>query len=310
MVYKSFDKKTAGSGLSYSNKSTPQNAQLAEELHKTLIRKFKKRRVHSAFKDSIWSADLVDMQLISRYYKGVRFSLSVINIFSKYAWVVPIKDKKSLVNAFQSILRKSNKKPNKIRVDKGSEFYNNSFKKWPQDSDIVMYSTHNEGKSVVAERFIRTLKNKIYKYITSISKNVSIDKLDDIVNKYNNTYHTTIKMKPIDVKDNTYINTDKEVNDKDAKFKVGDYVRISKCKNVFAKGYIPNWSEEVFMIKEVKNTVAWTYVISDLNGEEIIGTFFEKELRKISQDEFRIEKLIKRKDDKLYVKWKGYDNSI
>ena len=134
-----------------------------------------------------------------------------------------------------------------------------------------MYSTHNERKSVAAERFIRMLKNKIYKYMTSISKNVYIDKLDDIVNEYNNTYHTTIKMKPIDVKDNTYINTDTEVNDKDSKFK------ISKYKNIFAKGYTPNWSE-VFMIKEVKNTVPWTYVTNDLNGEEITGAFYEKDM--------------------------------
>ena len=142
-----------------------------------------------------------------------------------------------------------------------------------------MYSIHNEGKSVVAERFIRTLKNKIYKYMTAISKNVYIDKLDDIVNEYNNTYHRTIKMKPVDVKDNTYIDSNKEVNDKDPKFKVGDHVRISKYKNIFAKGYTPNWSEEVFVIKKVKNTVPWTYVINDLNGDENIGIFYEKELQ-------------------------------
>ena len=173
-----------------------------------------------------------------------------------------------------------------------------------------MHSTHNEGKSVVAERFIRTLKSKIYKYMTSISKNVYIDKLDDIVNKYNNTYHTTIKMKHIDVKDNTYINTSKKINNKDPKFKVGDCVRISKYKNIFAKGYTPNWSEEVFVIKKVKNTVPWTYVINDLNVEEITGTFYEKEWQKTSQEEFRIEKVIRRKGDKLYVKWKGCDNSF
>ena len=160
-----------------------------------------------------------------------------------------------------------------------------------------MYSTNKEGKSVVTERFIRTLKSKIYRYMTSISKNVYIDILDDIVNEYNNTYHTTIKMKPIDVKDNTYINTDKETNDKDPKFKVGDRVRISKYKNIFAKGYTPNCSEEVFVIKKVKNTVLWIYVINDLNGEEIMGTFYEKELQKTRQEEYRIEKLIKRKGD-------------
>ena len=120
----------------------------------------------------------------------------------------------------------------------------------------------------------------------------------------------TIKMKPTDVKDNTYINIDKEVNNKDSKFKAGDHVRTSKYKNIFAKGYTPNWSEEVFVIKEIKNTVPWTCLINDLNGEENIGTFYEKELQKTNQEEFRIEKVTKKKDDKLYVKWKGYDNSF
>ena len=115
-----------------------------------------------------------------------------------------------------------------------------------------------KGKSIVAERFIRTLKSQIYKHMTSISKNVYIDKLDNIMDEYNNPYHTTIKMKPIDVKDNTYINTDKEINDEYPKFKVGVRVRISKYKNIFAKGYTTYWSEEVFVIKKVKNTVPWT----------------------------------------------------
>ena len=146
-----------------------------------------------------------------------------------------------------------------------------------------MYLIHNGGKSVVAERFIRTLKTKIYKYMTSVSKNVYIDKLDDIVGEYNNTYHRTIKMKPVDVNDNTYIDFKKEANDKDLKFKVGDHARISKYKNIFAKGYTPNWSEEIFVITKIKNPVPWAYVIHDLNGEEIIGTFYEKELQKTNQ---------------------------
>ena len=278
MVYKFFDSKVSGSGA----KLIPENEQLANELHKPIIRKFEKRRVYSTFKVNIRGVDLADMQLLSKYNKGITFLLCVIDIFSKYAWVVPLKDKKgiSIVKAFENILKQSNskRKPNKIWVDKGSEFYNAYFKKWLRDNDIVMYSTHNEGKSVVAERFIRTLKSKIYKYMTSISKNVYIDKLDDRVDEYNNTYHTTIKMKPIDVKDNTYINTSKEIDNKDPKFKVGDCVRISKYKNIFAKGYMLNWSEEVFVIKKVKNTIPWTYAINDLNGEEIIGTFYKKEL--------------------------------
>ena len=146
--------------------------------------------------------------------------------------------------------------------------------------------------------------------MTSVSEIVYIDKLDDIVNEYNNSYHRTIKMKPVDVKDNAYIDSSKEVNDKDSKFKVGDHVRLSKYKKIFTKGYTPNWSEEVFVIKEVKDTVPWTYVITDLNGEEIIGKFYEKEFQKTNQQTFRIEKIIKRKGNKLYVKWKGYDNSF
>ena len=117
-------------------------------------------------------------------------------------------------------------------------------------------------------------------------------------------------MKPIDVKDNTFVSIDKEVNDKDLKFKVVDQVRISKYKNIFAKGYTPNWSEEIFAIKEIKNSVPWTYVINDLNGEEITGTFYEIELQKTNQERFRIEKVTKKKGNKLYVKWKEYDNSF
>ena len=169
------------------------------------------------------------MQLISKFNKGFRFLLCFIDIYSKYAWVVPLKDKKgvSIVNAFQSILKKSNRKPNKIWADKGSEFYKRSIKSWLAKNDIEMDSTRNEGKSVVAERFIRTIRNKIYKYMTSVSKNVYIDKLDDVVHKYNNKKHRTIKMKHIDVKDNIYVHFGKEVHDNDPKFKVGNHVFLN-----------------------------------------------------------------------------------
>ena len=156
------------------------NEKLAKELHKLTIRKFKRRKVYSGFRGNIWGADLADMQLISKFNKGFRFLLCVIDIFSKYSWAVPLKDKKgiSIVSASQKILNKSDRKPNKIWVDIDSEFYNNSFKKWFKNNDIEMYSKHNEGKSFVAETFIRTLKNKIYKYMIAISKYVYIDKLD------------------------------------------------------------------------------------------------------------------------------------
>ena len=160
-----------------------------------------------------------------------------------------------------------------------------------------MCSIHNEGQSVVAEIFIRTLKNNM----TSRPKNVYIDTLDDTVNKYNNTYHRTIKMKPVNVKSSIYADFNKESNKEGHKFKVHDNVRISKYKNIFAKDYVPNGSEDVFVIKKCKNIVLWTYVVNILNGENIAWTFYKKELQKTNQREHRVEKAIKRKDDKLYV---------
>ena len=174
----------------------------------------------------------------------------------------------------KKIMSDSNRKPNKMWVDQGSEFYNNSFKDFLKINNIEMYSTYNEEKSVVAERFIRTFKNKILNTWQLFQKNVYFDVLDDIVDKYNNTIQKTIKMKPIDVTGDSYAKYYENSNKKDPKFKVGNDVRISKYKNIFAKGYTSNWSEEVFL--------------------RIEG--------------FRIEKVLKRKDDKLYVKWKGYDN--
>ena len=245
-----------------------------------------------------------DREKKSTFCKGIRVLLCVIDILIKYAWVVPLKDKKgvTIVNAFQKILDDSQRKPNKIWIDKGKRFYNSSFKKGLKDKGIEMNSTNNEGESVVAERFIRTLKSKIYKYMTSTSKNVYIDKLNDIVNEYNNTYHRKLKWNLLRLKIIHILILVKKVNEKDPKFKIGDHFEISKYKNSFAKGYTPNWSEEAFLLNEIKNAVPWAYVISDFNDEEIIGTFYEKELQNANQKEFSIEKVIKKKGDKLYVK--------
>ena len=202
-------------------------------------------------------------------------------MYSKYAFVVPLKDKKgiSVTNGFNKTIKQSGRKPNKIWVDQGSEFYNHVFKRWLSRNNIIMYSTYNEGKSVVAERFIRTLKNKLYKHMTATGKNLYYDVLDDIVNEYNNTKHNTIKMKPKDVGNNNkrvYIDEHKE---KRSRFKVGDRVRISKFKNIFAKGYTSNWSREVFFVNKINDTARYTYNIKDLNDEEIIGSFSDRELQ-------------------------------
>ena len=307
MVWKFFNErseKVLGSGI--------ENKKLADELHKPIVKKFKRKKAYSSFKDNIWGVDLADMTLISKFNKGIKYFLCVIDFYSRYSWVVGLKDKKevSIVNGFRSILDRSKRKPNKIWEDHRSEFYNNSFKKYLKENDIEMYSAFSEGKSVVAERFIKTLKNKIYKCMTRVGKNVYFNVLDNIVDKYNNTYHSSVKMKPKNVTDNSFAEYSEESNKKSPKFKVGDHVRISKYKNISAKVYTPNWSEENFVVKKVKNTAPWTYLINDLNGEEIMGSFYEKELQKTDLKEFRIEKVIKKKGDKLYVKWKGYDNSF
>ena len=278
MVYKFFDKKSMGSGINTAKLSS---SILADELHKPVIKKFEKRKVYSQFKDNIWGVDLAEMQSLSRKNKGIKYLLCAMDLFNKYAFVIPLKDKKgiSIVNAFDKIIKQSNRKPNKIWVDQGGEFYYNVFKKWLSDNDIIMYSTYNEDKSVVAERFIRILKNKLYKHMTTTGKNVCYDVLDDVVNKYNNTKHSTIKMKPINVKYNNkrvYID---EHNEKDSRFKVGDRVRISKFKNIVAKGYSPNWSKEIFIVNKITDTVPYTYNIKDLNDEEIIGNY-DRELQK------------------------------
>ena len=287
MVYKFFDKKSTGSGFKkLKNMTKPSSSILADELHKPVIRKFKKRKVYSQFKDNIWGVDLADMQSLSRKNKGIKYLLCVIDLYSKYALVISLKDKKgiSVTNGFNKIIKQSHRKPNKIWVDQGGEFYNNIFKKWLSDNDIIMYSTYNEGKSLAAERFIRTLKSKLYKHMTAIGKNVYYDVLDDAVNKYSNTKHSTIKMKPIDVRNNIdvyilmkYID---EHNEKRSIFKVGDRVRISKLKNIFAKGYTPNWSSEIFIVDNLNDTVPYTYNLKDLNDEEILGSFYDRELQK------------------------------
>ena len=231
MVYKLFDKKSSGSGV-----ATEPNYQLVNELHRKIIRKFKRQKVYSSFRDNIWGVDLAYMLSLSKYNKGIKYLMRAIYLFNKYLWVVPLKDKRgiTIVNVFRKIISKGHK-PNKIWVDKGGKFYNKLFKRFLKINNVDMYSTYYEGKSVVAERFIRRLLNKIFKHMTAVSKTVYFDVLENIVNKYNNTVHRTIKMKPIDVTFDSYAEYIKDFNEKDLGFKVGDSVRISKYKNIFAK---------------------------------------------------------------------------
>ena len=270
---------------------------LAEELHKPIRRKFKKRRVLVNGIDKIWAFDLVDMQAFSNLNRGVKYLLAVIDVFSKYGWLIPLKDKtgKSVASALKTIFEE--RKPEKMWVDKGKEFDNKDVK------DLIeLYSTENEEKSSVVERWIRTMKEKIWKYFMVNSTNVYMNVFSDLIKEYNNTRHSSIKMTPVKAskKENeltvwrNLYPEHLEVYDIKPKFSVGDKVRISKKKKTFEKGYTTRWTEEMFTIVEVKRTSPTTYKIADLNGEDIKGTFYEAELQKTNQDLFMIEKVIKR----------------
>ena len=253
------------------------------------------------------------MQVFSKFNHSVKYLLAVIDVFSKYCWLIPLKDKtgKSVASALKTIFKE--RKPEKMWVDKGKEFYNKDVK------DLIeLYTTENEEKSSVVERWIRTMKEKMWKYFSSNSTNVYINILPDLVKEYNNTGHSSIKMTPVKASEkenelrvwrNLYPKH-LEIRDINPKFSVGDIVRISKKKKPFEKGYTTRWTEEIFTIAKVKRTSPVTYKIADLNGEEIKGTFYEPELQKTSQELFRIEKVIKRGKKKSLVKWKGYSNDF
>ena len=290
---------------------------LAEELHKPIIKKFPLRRVMVYGPNEIWSADLIDMREFSNDNKDYNYLLNVIDIFSKYAWSLPLKTKTALevTKAFSNILTTKNH-PKKLWVDQGSEFYNKTFDNLLKNYSIEIYHTFNEGKAVIVERFNRTLKGIMYKYLTANNTNNYIDKLDKMISKYNNTIHSAIKMKPKDaaLKENTTAVYKALYDGYEPiypyyKFDIGDKVRISKKKRHFEKGYTPNWTEELFIIDKQLDTSPVTYAIKDLKGENIEGSFYEPELQKSSQEVFRIERVLKQDNKKklALVKWKGYD---
>ena len=286
---------------------------LAEELHKPIKRKFKKRKVLVSGIDKIWAADLADMKAFKDYNDGYTFLLLVIDIFSKYGWIVPLKNKKgeTVAEALKNIFEE--RKPEKLWTDKGTEFKNKDVKKL-----IEIYNTENEEKSSIVERWIRTMKEKMWKYFTDNNTYNYMSVLPDLVKDYNNTVHSSTKFTPIDASKkkneltvwrNLYPDRFK-TNRLTPKFSVGDLVRITKKKTVFEKGYTTRWTKETFTIKEIRDTNPITYKIKDLEGEEIKGTFYEPELQKTEKQLYRIEKIIEKDKNKSLVKWKGYSDKF
>ena len=285
--------------------------ELAEELHKPVNRKYKKRRVYARGVDKIWAADLVDMSAFKKFNKGVKYLLTVIDVFSKYGWIVPLKNKTGweVAKALKQIFKE--RKPDKLWVDKGKEFYNRDVQ-----SMIDLYSTENEEKSSVVERWNRTMKEKMFKYFSANSTRKYIDVLDEMVKNYNATIHSSTKMTPIEASKKNKENRvwhnlySIPVPSQKPKYSVGDRVRIMKKKKTFEKGYTPRWTEEVFEIDEIQYTDPPTYQLKDLNGEKITGSFYEPELQKTRQETFRIEKVLKKRGNKMFVKWLGYQDSF
>ena len=303
-------KKTLGLGVENDNKI------LSKELHKPKRKNYVRRKIIVNHIDEIFAADLVEMQKFSKINKGYRYLLTCIDIFSKYAFAIPLKDKKGITikNALQKIFNK--RKPKFLWTDNGKEFYNNQVNDLLEKNNIKLYSTNNsEIKSSVIERFNRTLKNMMYKKFTENNNTIFYNIIDKLVNEYNNKYHRTIKMTPVEASKKINENKIKQIYDfektnKIAKFKIGDHVRISLNKNIFEKSYETNWTEEIFVIYDIKYSNVPYYYLKDLNDEKLDGTFYEQELQKTNLILYVIEKIIKTKNDKLFVKWKGYNNSF
>lgn len=287
---------------------------LTKELHKPARKKFQTRRTITLGINDLWQADLADMQKLSKQNSGMKYILTVIDTFSKVGYGEPIKTKgmSDVTEAFAKILKKAKASPKNLQTDQGLEFFNKLFKALCDKNGINHYYTYSDKKAAICERFNRTIKEKIWRHFTEKNTLNWTSVLDKILKEYNERKHRTIGMRPIDV---SASNEDlvrerlatSKTSIKKPKFEVGNYVRVSRVKNIFEKGYVGNWSEEIFQIKKIKNTVPTTYLLEDLQGEEIKGSFYEKELQKTKlKDYFRIDKVIRKKGNQILVAWKGY----
>ena len=294
-------------------------------LHRMAKKKYPTRKyvVHAI--DEQWQADLADVSLIAKQNKGYRFILTVIDIFSRYAWARPLRTKsgKEVAAAFQDIFREG-RIPKRVQTDQGKEFENRDIANLFRQHQIELFSVKSAYKAAIVERFNRTLKSKLWKYFTHSLKEKWTGVLQNVVDSYNKSVHRTIGRRPIDITKDNEGNVREEVFNKVGKadkeksdFKVGDTVRISKVKSIFAKGYLPNWTEEIFTVAEVnRKYTPITYKLKDYNDEIIEGSFYRHEIQKATQDDnlFLVEKIIRsRKRDNetwYFVKWKGYPSSM
>lgn len=290
-------------------------------LHKPARFHFRRRKIFSGYIDDLWQADLADVSSLSNQNDGCRYLLTCIDVLSKYAWAIPLKNKRALTvaNAFSKII--TYRKPVHLQTDKGSEFLNATFQKLLKDNGIKFYTTENDDiKAAVVERFNRTLKTKMWKYFTYKNTLRYTDVLDDLLRSYNDTFHSSIKMAPSEVNPQNESEVCRRLfpPKKPTKYKlnIDDKVRISKARREFKKGYLPNWSDEIFKVIARYPSDPPTYEIVDYDGEKLKGKFYDFELQKIVKrdDVYKIEKILKTrkkgKKKEYFVKWTGYPDKF
>lgn len=299
-------------------KHTKEKIQLVNELHKPAKINFKRRRTIIKGLDDLWQMDLAEMGNYARENKNFKYILVVIDCFSKFVWTKPIKTKsgEEVMRAIDDILKDSKRTPKNLQSDQGKEFYNAHFKNLMKMHNVNHYSTFSVKKAAIVERVIRTLKEKLYKYFSLNGTYRWLDILPQITDNYNKRPHRTTGMKPCEINkknEKTVLHSSynfiKMATDP-KKFKVGDLVRISKYKHIFEKGYTPNWTTELFKIVKVHITNPITYLLEDLRGNPIGGGFYAEELQKAKySDIYLVEKVLRKRNNKVFVKWLGLDKS-
>lgn len=303
------------------------NGQQAYTLHKPARRHYVRNKTYVAGIDAQWQADLADMQGIARQNDGMRYILTVIDVFSKVAWAVPVKSKDagSVADGFGEVMRlASPRKPKRLQTDKGKEFFNSTFATLMRRNKIHHFASESDMKAAVVERFNRTIKTRIYTYLSDRGSARWVDVLQDLLKAYNASHHRTIGMAPEQVK-KTHENRlwTKMYGDGDTHLKPaipkGAMVRINKSKGVFDKGYMPNWSKEHFTIRDApqnsKQAERPVYKLEDFSGDEVKGSWYPEELQAITNNQYRIEKVLRKRTlpdgstEKL-VRWEGWPDKF
>lgn len=294
--------------------------QVVNELYSNARKNFKRRSYLMKGIDDTWQADLIELIPLTKENKNYKYVLVVIDIFSKYLWTRPLKSKKcaEVTKAMKSIFDEDQRVPTNLQTDLGLEFYGSQFRSLMKSCEINHYSSYNVTKSAIVERVNRTIKTNLWREFAMQGNYKWLKTLPRIVANYNEKKHRTIDMSPNQVNKlnekrilNTVYKQNHMLTESNKKFKIGDIVRISKYKSVFEKSYTGNWSAELFEIYRVQPTDPPTYLLKEINnGQKIIGCFYEQQLKKtLQKDVYLIEKIIRRRGDKIYVKWLNFDDS-